>query len=436
MAFIDGELKKADCPKKAMTQIDIAVEELFCYLSSHGDGKTPEKAAVTLDIADSAAKITISRSGSPCDSLALREPEIALSAEDWQFSSLGIYLVHKMMDDISYAYEGGKNALTICKTFVRERLSPAEQDEGVGQRETEPTEKASSAFSKNEETCLLKNDSLIRQVVRKFLVSSVLSMVFLYAGSLIDTLIVGYFLGEAGLSAMSLVSPVYLVFYTVGATIGIGGSISASRTLGRGDYDGYRRIFTITTLALVIGASIMCALFFAFLNPIVRFLSKGEQSQMVREYLLRYIPGGGLTMLSYVPLYFLKTDGRPKASSILFAISGLINVFLSWLFVSPFMNMGIGGASLATSISMGTVAVIGFLILPRKGSELRFVFGVKKEMLASLIVSGIPNGLSNLMEFARIYLVNRMILFIGAAAFLPCYTNRSVCGNILNNFEI
>ena len=90
-----------------------------------------------------------------------------------------------------------------------------------------------NANSANEQYQLEQNDFFIRKTLGRYLLSSVLAMVSVYIGSLIDTILVGLYLGEDGLAAMSLVGPVYLVFYTVGATIGIGGSISASRALGR-----------------------------------------------------------------------------------------------------------------------------------------------------------------------------------------------------------
>ncbi len=274
---------------------------------------------------------------------------------------------------------------------------------------------------------LLKNNFFIRRISGKFVISSVLAMVFLYAGSLIDTLIVGTFLGENGLSAMSLVSPVYLVYYTIGATVAIGASIAASRYLGKGKIDQYRQFFTVSTIVMVSVAIIMTVMGYALLNLISRALTagaSGEQYQLVRSYLKYYIPGGGLNLIAYVPLYFLKTDGRPKLSSRLFALSAFINVVFSWIFMNPeICNMGIGGASLATTISMGVSALLGFFVLLKGPTQLKFTgILVTKESIKEMIVAGIPNGLSNLLESARILLINTLLLTIGASMMLPCYT--------------
>ena len=274
---------------------------------------------------------------------------------------------------------------------------------------------------------LLKNNFFLKHVSGKFLLSSVLSMVFLYAGSLIDTLIVGKFLGEDGLSAMSLVSPVYLVYYTVGALIGIGASITASRYLGGNDTEQYRRVFTCATALMTVLTALMTAAGYLLLDPISAALSGGsvtEQTALVRNYLLYYIPGGGFNLLSYIPMYFLKTDGRPKVSSRLFFLSAAINVALSYVLIHPRMgNMGIGGASLATTVSLGLSAMLGFVFLLKGPTQLGFEKNaLSAPRILEICRAGVPNSLSNLLESARILLINMLLLHIGAAALLPCYT--------------
>lgn len=277
-----------------------------------------------------------------------------------------------------------------------------------------------------ESYALERNDFIIQRVSRKFVISSVISMVFLYAASLVDTLIVGIFLGEGGLAAMSLVSPVYLIYYTVGATIGIGANAVASRTVGKGNMNEYRKIFTCTFILIFSFVIVMTVLSYSFIDGLVLLLSgkaADTSAELVKQYLIYYIPGGGLTLLAYIPLYFLKTEGKPKVSSRLFTLSAIINVVLSWLFMSPVFDMGIAGASLATSISYLTIDLIGFTYLLSSSKELRFVKkSVEKARVKEMLIAGMPSGLSNLLESAQILMINMLLIGIGAASLLPCYT--------------
>ena len=59
--------------------------------------------------------ITFVDHGVPYDPLAKADPDITLSANKRQIGGLGIYLVKKTMDDVSYKYEDGHNILTIKK---------------------------------------------------------------------------------------------------------------------------------------------------------------------------------------------------------------------------------------------------------------------------------------------------------------------------------
>jgi anti-sigma regulatory factor (Ser/Thr protein kinase) len=51
----------------------------------------------------------------PYDPLKNKDPDITLSAEERQIGGLGIYMVKKSMDDITYEYKDGQNILKIKK---------------------------------------------------------------------------------------------------------------------------------------------------------------------------------------------------------------------------------------------------------------------------------------------------------------------------------
>jgi anti-sigma regulatory factor (Ser/Thr protein kinase) len=55
--------------------------------------------------------------GVPYDPLANEDPDITLSADERGIGGLGIYIVKKSMDEITYEYKDGKNILKIRKNF-------------------------------------------------------------------------------------------------------------------------------------------------------------------------------------------------------------------------------------------------------------------------------------------------------------------------------
>jgi anti-sigma regulatory factor (Ser/Thr protein kinase) len=61
--------------------------------------------------------ITITDDGKPFDPTKKETPDISLSAEDRQIGGLGIFLIHKIMDEVAYKREKNKNILTLAKTI-------------------------------------------------------------------------------------------------------------------------------------------------------------------------------------------------------------------------------------------------------------------------------------------------------------------------------
>ncbi len=117
LAFLDETLEALDCPMKAQMQLDVAVEELFVNIASYA--YAPGTGAATLQIEEEtdplAVEITFIDSGTPYNPLMKPDPDVTLSAEERQIGGLGIYMVKKSMDGMTYEYRDGQNILKIRK---------------------------------------------------------------------------------------------------------------------------------------------------------------------------------------------------------------------------------------------------------------------------------------------------------------------------------
>ena len=115
--FIDMELEALDCPLRAQTQIDVAIDELFGNIAFYAYSGEVGDAVVRFeyDEATHMASITFIDAGEPFDPLAKPDPNVTLSAEERQIGGLGIFLVKKTMDDVFYRRENDRNVLTIVK---------------------------------------------------------------------------------------------------------------------------------------------------------------------------------------------------------------------------------------------------------------------------------------------------------------------------------
>ena len=119
MAFVDQQLEEVGCSMKAQMQIDIAVEEVYVNIAHYA--YNPEVGGVTIRIQIEeeplAVILTFIDKGKPYDPLAKEDPDVTLAAEDRQIGGLGIFMVKKSMDNVSYEYNEGRNVLTLKKNL-------------------------------------------------------------------------------------------------------------------------------------------------------------------------------------------------------------------------------------------------------------------------------------------------------------------------------
>ena len=117
--FVNEQLEALDCPMKAQMQIDIAIDELFGNIAHYAYNPEVGDATVRVEVLDDplAVVITFIDKGVPYDPLAKDDPDITLSAEEREIGGLGIFMVKKTMDDITYEYKDGQNILKIKKNI-------------------------------------------------------------------------------------------------------------------------------------------------------------------------------------------------------------------------------------------------------------------------------------------------------------------------------
>ena len=117
--FVNEQLESCDCPIKAQMQIDIAIDELFSNIAHYAYNPETGDATVRVEVVEDpmAVVITFIDKGIPYDPLKKADPNTALSAEEREIGGLGIFMVKKTMDDITYEYKDGQNILKIKKTI-------------------------------------------------------------------------------------------------------------------------------------------------------------------------------------------------------------------------------------------------------------------------------------------------------------------------------
>ena len=115
--FVSQTLKAYNCPMKVLMQISLAVEEIFVNIAHYAYAADGGEATIRAGIekGTNMAVITFVDRGRPYDPTAKEDPDVTLSADEREIGGLGIFMVKKTMDDVSYSYTNGCNVLTLKK---------------------------------------------------------------------------------------------------------------------------------------------------------------------------------------------------------------------------------------------------------------------------------------------------------------------------------
>ncbi len=117
--FVEKHLSAANCPVKAGMQITVAVEEIFVNIANYAYAPQKGRARVRVEISEEPIEVTITfiDKGVPYDPLKRQDPDVTLPAVDREIGGLGIFLVKKTMDDVTYEYKDGQNILKLKKNL-------------------------------------------------------------------------------------------------------------------------------------------------------------------------------------------------------------------------------------------------------------------------------------------------------------------------------
>ncbi|MBR2520991.1 MAG: anti-sigma factor antagonist [Oscillospiraceae bacterium] len=117
--FIEENLEECGCSPKARMQISVAAEEVFINIASYAYSPEIGRATVRVEVTEMPVTVTITfvDNGTPYDPLAAEDPDVTLPAGEREIGGLGVFMVKKTMDDVSYEYRAGQNILKLKKNL-------------------------------------------------------------------------------------------------------------------------------------------------------------------------------------------------------------------------------------------------------------------------------------------------------------------------------
>lgn len=229
-----------------------------------------------------------------------------------------------------------------------------------------------------------------------FAVPLLMGFLFQQFYSMVDTLIVGRYLGVDALAAVGSTGSVN--FMVIGFCMGIcnGFAIPVAHKFGAGDYSGMRKIVANCVWLGILFAVVMTTVTTIFCHKILEVMR--TPANIIEEaytYILVIFMGIPATLLYNTLSGIIRALGDSKTPLVFLVFSSVLNVGLD-LFCIINLHMGVAGAAWATVISQAVSGILCLLFVMKKMEILHIEkeeWHLNRQMLISLCNMGIPMGL-------------------------------------------
>lgn len=247
------------------------------------------------------------------------------------------------------------------------------------------------------------------QKLLRFVLPSVVMMIFTSIYGVVDGLFVSNFVGKTPFAAVNLIMPLLMILGALGFMIGTGGSAIVSKTMGEGKLEKANQYFSMLVYVTIAGGILLTILGQIGIRPIA--MAMGATENMIDDCVLYgRILLVSLTafMLQNVFQSFFVTAEKPQLGLGITVAAGLTNMVLDFLFIAVF-HWGVAGAAVATALSqvVGGIVPIFYFVRPNN-SRLRIS---KAKWDGRALLKSCTNGSSELMTNVSMSLVNMLYNF-------------------------
>ena len=240
----------------------------------------------------------------------------------------------------------------------------------------------------------------------RFTLPSIIMMVFTSIYGVIDGFFVSNFVGKTPFAAVNFIMPFLMILGAVGFMFGTGGSALISKTMGEGNRDKAKRLFSLFVYVTAISGIAIAVIGMIFIRPIASFL--GAEGKMLEDCIIY-----GRIILIALPFYMLQyefqsffaTAEKPQLGLGVTVAAGLTNIILDALFIAVF-KWGLAGAAAATAISQTVGGIIPLIYFSRPNKSLLRLTKTKFDKKA--LIKACTNGSSELMTNISMSIVNML----------------------------
>lgn len=227
---------------------------------------------------------------------------------------------------------------------------------------------------------------------------------------------------QESVSAVSLVSPLYMMIFAIFNAVSAGGTVIVAQYKGRGDAARMRRAAGQVVLATVTVAIVCCAVLVCFADPLVRMMF-GSAGEIIIQKARDYMIGVGISLIFhsfYMGAFAVfRGTGQTKICLRLTIIINLIHLLGSMLFLNV-MKLDIAGTALSLNVARLIGGTVAMWALMNPGSVMRVyasdIFKIDWGILRSVFKVGIPFAIEQMFFNGGSLIVQTYIVSLGTAS--------------------
>lgn len=259
----------------------------------------------------------------------------------------------------------------------------------------------------------------VPQAVIKNAIPAMVAMLMVLIYNLADTFFIGQTHNAYQVAAVSLATPVFLMFMAVGTIFGIGGTSVISRAMGEGKTEYAKKVCSFCMWACVIVGIVMSVLFLLFMDSILLLIGASEDTwEYARSYLTIVSCSGVFVLVSNCYSNILRAEGQATKAMIGQIIGNLLNIVLDPVLILGF-GWNITGAAIATVIGnvMAASYYVAYFLRGKSSLSIRIRdFSVKEKICSSVLAIGIPASLASVLMSISQMIMNGLMAEYGDMA--------------------
>ena len=261
-------------------------------------------------------------------------------------------------------------------------------------------------------------------------IGSVFQMLY----NMVDSIIVGRYVGANALAAVGSTATISMVLVGVASGFTTGASVVVAQLVGAGKHDRIKAAISTTITLLVTAALIITVVSESISSNIMHWVKVPQEILADSLAYFRIFLLGVIFLVMYnFFASFLRAMGDSTTPLIFLVISSLLNIAGDLFFVIK-LNLAVAGVAIATVLAQAVSVVLCLIYTSRKMDYFHFgkgEFVFDRKLLSSIVRLGIPAGLQSSITGLGMVFVQSLINTYGAVS-IAAYTAASKMEGLCN----